>query len=56
MFGVLLVLTVISFVIDAENAMKFDHGGITVSTVLLAVIWVVLGVGRELIHAIDPLM
>jgi hypothetical protein len=56
MFGVLLAITVVSALIDIENSQKSDHEGISRNTVYFVVMWVILGISRELIEAIDPLL
>lgn len=56
MFGVLLVLIVLSIAVDIENAHKFDGEGVGRRTVTLVIIWASLGISREFIAAIDPLL
>lgn len=56
MFGVVLVLTLLSLAADVEQAHKYDGDGIGMRTLGLASLWVVLGLARELIGAIDPLL
>jgi hypothetical protein len=56
MFGGILVLTLLSLAADVEATSKYDGDGVGMRTLGLATLWVVLGIARELISAIDPLL